>query len=81
MTTETNVRLKPDVILSPFSYPLYVSYSTSYQVQSASFLKSVIHPVTFIRLQVHWYGYLLSLYWAMRVTPHSSVSPLFNLLI
>lgn len=81
MIIETNVSLKPDVILNPFSYPLYISCSTSYQVQSTSFLKSFIHPLTFVRLRVHWYGYLLSLYRAMRVTPHPSGSPLLNLLI
>lgn len=39
---------------------------------------SFLHPFTFIRLQVPWYGHLSGLYWAIRITPHSDLS-LFNL--
>lgn len=66
-------------------YPIFFSCpSISYSLvikpnQSCSLNISLIHPLTIIRLQVHWSGHLSSPYCTARVPPHSSISPLFNI--
>lgn len=74
MRLTSDIILNPVSILSVFHIQLIIKSNQLYSLNIY-----FIHPLTFIRLQIHWYGHLSDLCQAIGITPHSSDSHLFNL--